>query len=228
MCENPNKKEKCKYKAYYHSKKLGFIFCGRCKNSLRVEDAVKLKPAPKDELYASLAKEAGEAAVANKSDGKLRVVKVGKLRMMKAPEYEKGFLHVFPNFRHAKKRDGFGANQLSPKYLGPIVHNMKDMPSATSIENYHQFSKVYARDLESGDVRETIRVGYVDKVPRRHKHEDSPKEKPLYSLYFDREGNELKYTYVQSRVVYSKWYEVLVKETEQWKKLVGEIGRAHV
>jgi hypothetical protein len=31
---------------------------------------------------------------------------------------------------------------LSPMKLGPVMHGQKDVPPATSIENYHQFNKV--------------------------------------------------------------------------------------
>ena len=53
---------------------------------------------------------------------------VSKLRMMKAPEDFKGYLKVFPNYKHQNRKDGFGCSKLSPKSLGPVIHNMPNLP----------------------------------------------------------------------------------------------------
>lgn len=67
---------------------------------------------------------------------------VGQLKMMKPPPHVDGFLSVFPNNKHANRKDGWGLAELSPMQLGPVEHGQPGLPPATSIENYHQFNKV--------------------------------------------------------------------------------------
>ena len=65
---------------------------------------------------------------------------------MKPVELEHGYLNVFPNRRHSGRVDGYGCPELSPMVIGPIKHKMPGIPTATNIENFHQFAKVYECD----------------------------------------------------------------------------------
>lgn len=96
-----------------------------------------------------------------------------KLRMMKKPEDIKGYLKVFPNFKHQNRKDGFGCSSLSPKALGPINHNMLNLPPAKNLENYHQFSKFFLFEVKDNIILNSSlerRIkGYNDPIPHRHK-----------------------------------------------------------
>ena len=62
-----------------------------------------------------------EARILNQSLNKLGNVIVCKMKMMKSPDYNKGYLNVFPNFKHQFRTDGFGCSSLSPMSLGPSL-----------------------------------------------------------------------------------------------------------
>ena len=66
---------------------------------------------------------------------------------------------------------------------------------------------------------------YKDKTPYRHKfkYPDFPLSKntigknkniPLFSVYYDENGAEHRYNYLQSRYFYSHWYEKILKENK--------------
>ena len=143
--------------------------------------------------------------------------------------YKKGFLSVFPNFKHGSTVNGFGCSALSPKSMGPINHSMAGLPVATSIENYHQFSKVFPCDVDiNGDPSqawlEQRKQGYSDPKPHRHSPSaDSAsgnKNTPLYSVYYHPgTGEERRYTYLESRVFYSVWYERIARQLDDFKRL---------
>jgi hypothetical protein len=73
---------------------------------------------------------------------------VTKLRMMKSPEYNKGFLKVFPNFKHQGRKDGYGCKKLSPMFLGPVQHGQPGLPPSENIENFHQGSKCFEEEID--------------------------------------------------------------------------------
>lgn len=159
-------------------------------------------------------------------------IKVCKMHMMKQATMLDGYLSVFPNYKHQKRKDGFGCSRLSPKSLGPVHHNIYGLPVATTIENFHQGAKMFTVDVKDGKVTEEAKrfreFFYKDPIPHRHKYspeqlrnltENKNKNIPLFSLYYDKNGNEKRYTYIQSRYFYCHWYEKLVVEEEDYKKL---------
>lgn len=127
--------------------------------------------------------------------------------------YRDGFLAVFPNFKHGKTKEGFGCESLSPKAMGPIAHCMPNLPDATSIENYHQFSKVFPSDVDAdGNPTEAWleqrRRGYLDPKPHLHSPTTGNKNAPLYSVYYHPvSGEARRYSYLECRVFYAVWYE---------------------
>jgi hypothetical protein len=171
------------------------------------------------------------AAERNRDEGKSGKIIVSKMRMMKSVEDVDGFLKVFPNHRHGGRTDGLGVPELSPMVLGPVKHREPDFPPAQNIENYFQSSKVYPHEAdEEGNplpqFYETRRKMFESEIPERHKF-PGLKEKPLYSVFFEREGKEHHYSYVASRQFYCRQYQKLAFKTEALQKLFDLVERGY-
>jgi hypothetical protein len=159
-----------------------------------------------------------------------------KMKMMKNVPLVEGYLNVFPNNKHQFRQDGFGCSSLSPMQLGPVIHNQPGLPDTKNIENYHQYNKVYPNEIDDDgnptkEFRKRQIEGYNDIIPHRHKFDAETMKKlrkeingenknaPLYSVHKTLDGVERKFTYVQSRYFYSKAYEKLSKNTNDFDKL---------
>ena len=81
-----------------------------------------------------------QAAGQRKAAGKRGRVTGCKMRMLKPVPLSEGVRNVFPNYRHAKRTDGYGCPALSPMCLGPVEHNEPGVPPSKTIENYHKVS----------------------------------------------------------------------------------------
>jgi len=160
---------------------------------------------------------------------------VTKMRMMQKPEYVERYLTVFPNFKHNNRVDGLGMAMLSPKHIGPITHWMPNLPPAKNLENFHQFAKVFPSEVDSqGNVtKESIderREAYEDNMPYRHKPaallkgNDGNKNIPLFSVYYDKKGNEHRYTYLECRWFYCYFYEKHVSTSKEFLRLKNMIN----
>lgn len=240
-CENKiwsgkNKGKQCKNYAYYMENKK--YLCGVHSSEERKElpknpDSKKIK----EEKYDKEQKIIEEVAEKNRKNNKKGQVTVTKLKIMKKPEDIEGFLKIFPNFKHQNRKDGFGCSSLSPKAMGPIEHNMPHLPVAQNLENYHQFAKIFPFEIINGKITEEakdIRVkAYESKIPHRHKYDAKKLKKygnvniPLYSLYYDKDGKEHKYTYIQCRYFYCHWYEKIAKETDDFKYLIDRLNKGY-
>lgn len=234
----------CPNKAYY--KRGNALYCGV--HSRLMKDRKEL---PKNPDAANLAQDRlaqhrrsiEEAQIRNQRGGLKGSVRCAKLRMMKNPELADGWLNVFPNFKHQNRKDGFGCKSLSPKALGPVVHKQPGLPDALSIENYHQFNKVFSTEVdENGNPTPAFYAArekaYLDAEPHRHKFsaeqmkavasKDSSATKnknvPLYSIHKDDAGNELRFTYVESRAFYCKQYERLACRTPDFQVLKDKLA----
>jgi len=193
--------------------------------------------------FYELAQEAAKQNYPNR--GKLIV---SKFRMMKSPTNEPGFHMIFPNYRHAHRSDGIGCATLSPKSLGPVLHGMNELPPALNLENFHQAAKVFPHEVDKdGKVTEESiqlrRKLYLDREPHRHKFTRKEIEKswklvgkhnkdinvnlPLFSLYYDKDGNERRYTYIQSRYFYCHWYETLAKRQPEYILLIDLLKQGY-
>lgn len=114
-----------------------------------------------------------------------RMVGRGKQVPLTAP-----WLNIMPNNWHTSRSDGLGMPALSPMRLGPVAHGQPGLPDALSIENYHQFNKVFWRELAAAPAEgplvptlacpddwpapgsafyATRACGYTDATPHRHK-----------------------------------------------------------
>ena len=164
-----------------------------------------------------------QTAKQNRKDKKLGSIYVSKLKMMKKPEIMEGVLNIFPNFKHQNRKDGYGCAKLSPKSLGPIKHNMINLPEAKNLENYHQFAKFWKFELDvNGKVLDEYlqkRIeGYNNTEPFRHKYtkkivleKNDGEITPEFSVFYDKDGKQHNYTYLECRYFYCKFYEELAK-----------------
>lgn len=163
-------------------------------------------------------------------NGKGKII-VKKMLMMKNPELIEGFMNVFPNFKHINRKDGFCCSELSPKSLGPVEHNMPNLPIAKNIENYHQFAKFWNFEFDKNnkvkkEYFEKRKNAYNNSTPFRHKYDREILKKygtniniPKCSIYYDKYENEHRYNYLQCRYFYCHFYELLAKKEEKFKHL---------
>ncbi len=188
-------KAKCTNKAYYEQ--AGKFYCGVHSSTKKQRSELVQDPQKEEKRRLELARwkvDVEEVAMVNRANGKKGHVRVGKLRMRRAPPHVAGYLKVFPNFRHGNRVDGFGCKTLSPMDLGPVRHGMLGWPDAENLENYYQGAKIFLGEVivhdEGGytseeeaevdrpiDLQYTIlfdaivlrKEMYKDKTPHRHK-----------------------------------------------------------
>lgn len=152
-----------------------------------------------------------------KIKGKLMV---SKMYMMKNPAQVKGYLNIYPNFKHGGRKDGLGLKELSPKSLGPVNHWMTSiLPVSHNLENFHQFSKLFDNETMESALQERI-AAYSSDIPHRHKPSALGKNIPLCSIYYTKTGSTpMEFTYLESRWFYCHYYELLVEKTAQFAEL---------
>lgn len=214
--------EKCKNKAYYSQNNQ--YLCG-----MHSDKKLRTKLNKNPDKYKNEMIEIEKAAELNRKNGKIGDLIVTKLGMMKSPDEHKGYLKIFPNFKHQNRKDGYGCASLSPKSIGPINHGMPNIPIAKNLENYHQGAKIFPCDLDKNGklTKEAIEYRnkmYDDNEPHRHKYSiEKLKEfnlpTPLYSLYYDSQGNEYKYSYIECRYFYCYWYDLMTQNNSDLKNL---------
>ncbi len=166
---------------------------------------------------------------------------VRKMKMRQFVDYVEGYFPIFPNSKHQNRKDGYGCKNLSPMHLGYVEHEMFlwlngekiIIPKAYNLENYYQGAKIFDKDstVINGNVELThegvlkrIEM-YNDKIGKRHKYRR--KDKPFFSVYYDKEGNEKRYDYLESRYFYCFWYEKLAKKTKEYKVLVNKLNEGY-
>lgn len=227
-----NKKsgEQCINNAYwkYNEKYYCGVHCGKSKIG---REQLPMNPNKKDEDLKLLKDRQNLVEEQAKLNKKGNVI-VSKMNMMKPPLHVDGYLKVFPNYKHENRVDGFGCASLSPKSLGPIDHGMPNLPISKNLENYHQGAKIFKFEVnENNEIKpESLKYRekmYEDPIPYRHKYsrEQLNVQKgeniniPLFSVYYDKEGKEKRYTYLECRYFYCHWYEKLVKNLPAFLKL---------
>jgi len=224
-CSKPT----CSNKAYFKSQNSSVLLCGVHSKSIPRTKLPKNPNAKQIQIQkqAQHQKEVQQAQKLNQSSSKPGQVVCTPLRMMKLPEDIKGFQKVFPNFRHGNRTDGLGLPSLSPMKLGPVVHNQKDLPLCKTLENFHQFNKVYPQELnDEGKISDVfwkkLKSGYKSDQGQRHKY--GRQDKPKFSVH--KIGDEVRrYTYIQSRWFYCHHYEKLTEgngDLEMLRKLKRE------
>jgi len=242
--------EHCKNKSYWKVGKR--YFCGVHSKKFQYRKKLNKNPDGKKEKKELLKKRieiVESLAQSNRLNNIKGNVIVSKLKMMKIPEYHEGYLNVFPNYKHQNRIDGFGCSSLSPKSIGPINHIMPNLPVSKNLENYHQFAKIFSweiknfnkKDFNSGEIKEEIiekrKEAYNSDIPYRHKYSRDFLVKklknsdniniPLFSVYYDKEGNERRFNYLQCRYFYCHWYEKIVKTLEDFKFLKSKLENGY-
>lgn len=231
-----NKGKQCTNLAYYE--KDDMLLCGmhakKPRNELPKNPNKKEIEKQKIEKHNKSIEEAKEY---NKKHNKKGSIIVTKLYMMKQAETIDGYIKVYPNYKHQNKKDGFGCASLSPKSLGPIIHNMPGLPPAKNLENYHQFSKFFPFEVKDNIITEKALLyrnqGFLDPMPHRHKFSKKELQKynnthiPLFSMYYDTNGKEHRYTYIECRYFYCYWYEKLAIQTKDFQYLLSIIEKGY-
>ncbi len=186
-------------------------------------------------------KEAAKANLSKKISGSVQCC---KMQMMKEVLLMDGCLNVFPNNKHQNRTDGFGCASLSPMRLGPVNHRQPNLNICKNIENYHQMNKVWPCEVNENNDPLPIfysrrTKGYDDEKPHRHKFDAKElanqrkqvngknKNAPLYSVHETLDGEERRFTYVQSRYFYCKAYEYLAKKTQDFVTLQNYIKQGY-
>jgi hypothetical protein len=224
-----NKGKECSNFAYYekNNKYLCGVHSKNPRNKLPInpkKNEIELKKEIDEKHFCE------ETAKKNIKNGVTGDITVSKLKMMKKPENIKGYTKVFPNFKHQNRKDGIGCSSLSPKALGPIDHNIPGLPPSKNLENFHQFSKFFPFEIKNNKILQEafeLRIkGFNDNVPHRHKFDIKTLKKygdnvniPLFSMFYDKSGNEHRYSYIECRYFYCHWYEKLAKETKEFQYL---------
>ena len=157
-----------------------------------------------------------EVAKFNKENGIKGDIECVKMKMFGEVELVDGYVNIFPNFKHAGRKDGLGLPSLSPKSIGPIVHEQPGLPIALNLENFHQGNKVFTSEVDvngepTKEFYDTQIEMYNDPEPHRHKFtavkDNKNKNIPLYSIWTSKDGLKHKISYFDSRQFYCNFYE---------------------
>jgi hypothetical protein len=105
--------------------------------------------------------------------------------------------------------------------LGPVNHQQFGLPSAISIENFHQGSKCFTEELDNNGHPSELFISnrlsfYQDPVPHRHKYKGTI---PAFFVWIDKDGKEYHLNYVDSRQFYCYFYEILATQTNDYQHL---------
>jgi hypothetical protein len=230
----------CENLAYFIDPSNNLFLCGNHSRGMKNRVDLPKNPNKKIIVEQQLKKhqeECDKIAQENKNVGKHGQVMCTKMRMMKNPPDIKGFLKVFPNFKHENRKDGYGCSSLSPKSIGPIHHHQPKLPVAKNLENFHQFNKVFPWEVdEEGKILpiffETQLNAYNDSTPHRHKippkdiqskkrslNDTSNINIPLFSVHLNSKGELKQFSYLESRFFYCHHYEQHVKILAQFLHL---------
>ena len=227
-----NRGTSCQNKAYFEV--AGKYLCGV--HSKGKDEVIELPKRSKKEVkdrteeeYKQRQKEIEEAREKNVKDGKKGSVILLRIRMRQKPEYVKGFLNVFPNYRHEGRTDGYGCSELSPMKFGPVDHGQPGLPPSLNLENFHQGNKCFCEEVDSQGNPTSLYYDnrlkfYTDPTPHRHKYKGTKANKniPLYSIWVTGDGvaaKEHRIDYITSRQFYCTFYERLAFQTKAFGKL---------
>lgn len=217
--------ERCKNKAYYEPSLCG-VHCRTDRVELPKNPKAKEIKEEKLNDHDESVEAAAERNRENNLPGKIRMT---RMKMRKEIPMIEGYLNIFPNYRHGNRKDGLGMPSLSPFNLGPVEHGEPEFPPAKCIENYYQFSKVFPDELDDeGKIAEEFyslrKEMFLSDKGHRHKVKGV---KPLFSVYFDSEGKEKRYGYIESRKFYCSQYQKLASKTAEFKKLTKLVNNGY-
>ena len=156
---------------------------------------------------------------ATRVDGKQGEITLFKLKMRTRGGFDHnklGFLSIFPNKSHGKRKDGLGIPELSPFNLGPVNHGQPGVPVAQVLENFHQQSKQFLGETDQEFFKHRDDA-FRSNVGMRHKV--GYKGRPLSWNWVTSDGKLHRLNWVSSRQFYCNFYERLVKEKYGFKLL---------
>jgi hypothetical protein len=160
---------------------------------------------------------AAAAAAAAEPATELPMVALQRLNFIPKPKkLADEYLLVFPNNKHANRKDGRGMATLSPMQLGPVAHGQPGLPPALLLENFWQFSKIFEGETDAMFLA-AQKSAFVDRTPHRHKKRGA---KPRGWVWVDPETQERHLLdYITARQFYCVWYDRLARQTAEWKEL---------
>lgn len=219
--------KRCENQGYYWYNNQ--ILCGV--HSRKYLNRIKLKKNPnekemKKQRKIEHNKTVEKANNENIKNGKKGKIIMRKIRMMREPKWVERYLSVFPNNRPTHRKLGLHLGNLSPMQLGPIIHNNV---KCLNIENFHQGNKIFENEVDKNKKPLPIYFErknklYKSDIAYRHKWKafkdfQQPKGNKNICLYSILPGDNIKYTYLQSRKFYCKYYQKLAENTDQFKQL---------
>jgi len=140
------------------------------------------------------------------------------------PVFIKDYMNVFPNYKHAKRYGGWGLPELSPKSMGPVEHPQPDLPPSKTLENFHQFSKIFPGETMDEFRRSQI-AAFNDSTPHRHKPQALQKKAgenkniPRAWIWTRADGTIVELTYIECRQFYCHYYERFALQTDAFHRL---------
>ena len=172
------------------------------------------------------------AFINNQSQNKKGTIKFKKMPNNKKIPLTLGYINVVSNYNSKKLNQNYILNykSLSPTNLGPVNHNMPNLPPSLNLENFWNFSKVWHFELDpETDMNELQPVffqkrikGYLLEKPIKSKYTfdqikafDGPVN-PECAIYYDKYGQPIKYDYIQSRYFYCHYYQQLVSQVREF------------
>lgn len=216
-------KKGCKNGAYFELPKKGY-FCGVHSKKGQRKELKKFTPKEKlvmNEIRDNEWKHEYECVrnynIKHEREGDIKLYRIkGKASSV---EHIAGYISIFPNFKHQNRKDGIGMSSLSPMKLGPVpVNESKNHPhgkeESKNLENFHQGNKVYE---DEGDTFYDQRIKmYSDDIPHRRKYSSGITK---YSIWINKNGEEKKFSYIESRQFYCNFYERLARKENDFYRL---------
>jgi hypothetical protein len=205
LCQHPGVAP-CRRKAYFEH--AGVVLCG-AHSRKHAPTRVALPKRPKAPFDLTSVREAA------RDNGTGQVV-MQKMRMMKSVVQLPDFVCVFPNCRHAGRKDGIGMATLSPMRLGPVNHKQPGLPPAKNLENFWQGSKRFEGEDDDAAFHQSKIEWYLMETPQRHKIKGKP---CLYWSWVNKDGTEVRMSRLRARLFYCTFYDELVRDKDEWRIL---------
>lgn len=131
--------------------------------------------------------------------------------------------HKMPGLPIAKKLENYhqGAKIFSNELKSSFFK-----PKNCSKKIIAHFNGCATDDITDESIRIRKKM-YADETPYRHKYQYDKMKKitkknvniPLFSLFYDKNGIEHRFNYLQCRYFYCQWYEKIATELDDFKKL---------
>jgi len=173
------------------------------------------------------------AFLSNKKKQKKGTIKVRKIYSFKNIPLTLGYINVIPNYNNKYLNAIFSYISLSPGKMGPVHHNMPNLPPAVNLENFWNFSKVWNFELDLETDMNELQPTFFQKRIQGYQSQKrisskytldelkafDASSKPDCAIYYDKYGQPIKYDYIQSRYFYCHYYQQLVSYVREFNLL---------